>query len=438
MPDENGNNQLLDGTEFRVVAPSALEALERAEVDIAITTARKYPRDIAQSLKTCRELALRNQQIAKTCNYAVPRGGKLLVGPSVHFARMVAYAWGNQSALSRVIGCDRDNAHLQGVFHDLQTNSRIGIEMDWPVQPPKVDSPERWKDQMGLAKRGGSAIALRTAIFNCIPMALFLDISETAKLVAIGEGKTFLESRNAAVVEFKELGVSQEQLYAYLDVGGLESINTDHLIHLYGILQSIRDHTLSVTELFGKKEDRFEKARAPGRSRSEKEEVSRPSGVDAREQNIVDKTRDSISKIREREAPSASSGQAQKQEKPAATVPVNVSAAHQDIMEEAKSAEEAKKPKAEQKKAPEAPKPAPPPEPLTPSLLDQVRDKLEEAKIPELRMVAWLQAVQVMGAHQTTLDTCADQYLTMLLGQWDETLELMGKFSAEEQEAVLK
>ena len=75
-----------------ILAPSALEAIQRAEVDIAITTAKRYPRDVARSLKLCRELALRNPKIAERCNYAVPRAGKKIIGPSVHFARIVAIA----------------------------------------------------------------------------------------------------------------------------------------------------------------------------------------------------------------------------------------------------------------------------------------------------------------------------------------------------------
>ena len=96
-----------------IIAPTALEAIQRAEVDIAIVTAKRYPRDIARSLKTCKELALRNPAIARRCNYAVPRAGKKIIGPSVHFARIVAYSWGNATALSRVIGCDQENAHIQ-------------------------------------------------------------------------------------------------------------------------------------------------------------------------------------------------------------------------------------------------------------------------------------------------------------------------------------
>jgi len=269
--EQKSNDEVLTETgagEIQIVTPSALEALQRAEVDIAIATAKKYPRDIASAIKTAKELALRNPKIAATCNYALPRGGKKLVGPSVHFARIINYAWRNSTAVSRVIGCDRANAHLQGVFHDLESNVRVGFEMDWPVQPPHVDTPARWNDQMNLAKRAGAAVALRTAIFSVIPLVLFEDIAEEAKKVALGGGKTFAEQRAAAIGVCKELGITQPMIYRALEVGGLESINTDHLIWLHAALQSIRDGTMTREEVFGREKDAPVRAKVP-RTRNE-------------------------------------------------------------------------------------------------------------------------------------------------------------------------
>src|SRR6516164_554728 len=269
--EQKSNDEVLAASgapEIQIVTPSALEALQRAEVDVAIATAKKYPRDIALSIKTAKELALRNAKIAATCNYALPRGGKKLVGPSVHFARIVNYAWRNSTAVSRVIGCDRANAHLQGVFHDLESNVRVGFEMDWPVQPPHTDTPARWNDQMNLAKRAGAAVALRTAIFNVIPLVLFEDIAEEAKRVALGGSKTFAEQRATAIGVCKELGITQPMIYRALEVGGLESINTDHLIWLHAALQSIRDGTMTREEVFGREKDVPVRARVP-RTRNE-------------------------------------------------------------------------------------------------------------------------------------------------------------------------
>lgn len=258
----------MDGaSSLEVVPPSTLEAIQRAEIDIAIATAHKFPRDIATSILRCKEMALRNAKIAARCNYALPRAGKKIVGPSVHFARIVLPSWRNTTAIARVIGADRENAHLQGVCHDLETNTRIGFEMDWPVQPPKNESPERWKDQINLAKRAGMAVAFRTAVFNVIPMVLFEDICEEAKNVALGTGKSFADKRNNAIEALKAEGITQPMLYKALEVGGLESITADHLIWLNAALQSIRDGVMTKEEVFGAPQETV-KAQVPKRTRS--------------------------------------------------------------------------------------------------------------------------------------------------------------------------
>ena len=51
--EQKSNDEVLassDAPEIPIVTPSALEALQRAEVDVAIATAKKYPRDIALSI----------------------------------------------------------------------------------------------------------------------------------------------------------------------------------------------------------------------------------------------------------------------------------------------------------------------------------------------------------------------------------------------------
>jgi hypothetical protein len=403
---EKENNQTQtsdDGTEFRIIRPSALEAIERAEIDVAISTAKQYPRDIANSIKQCKELALRTPQIAKTCNYAVPRGGKMIIGPSVHFARIVAYAWGNQTALARVIGCDHNDAHLQGVFHDLQSNSRIGIEMDWPVQAPHTETPQRWKDQMSLAKRAGAAVALRTAIFNCVPMALFIDISETAKLVAVGEGKTFLEQRDSAISEFKGRGITQEMLYNYLEVGGLESIKTDHLIHLHALLQALVDQTVTIFDVFGDKETVFEKSKTPKGQTVEKPE--KPAQKPA--QKPLKTEQDDFLDV--------SPPEDARKKKPAPKPP-----------EKAEKIFQVEKPLKEEPKH----EVSSPSEPET--LPEKVRARLNGEKIDESQVVTWLIAVQCMSAGQTKLEQCKATYLEALLGKWDQSIELITKFFQEE------
>lgn len=381
---------------LEIVAPSALEAIQRAEADMAITTAKKYPRDVAQSIKTCRELALRSASIAKTCNYAVPRAGRQLIGPSVHFARIVAYAWGNSTALSRVVGADRQNVHLQGVFHDLQSNVRIGIEMDWPVQPPKTDSPERWADQINLAKRAGAAVALRSAIFNVIPMALFNDIAEEAKGVAVGEGKTFIESRNNAIAAFKAMGVTQEMIYRALGIGGLESITTDHLIYLHAVMTSIKDSAMTVQEVFGNHMDPV-KAQVPvfgvptsGPRRG------RPPKQAEQELPVQPGPK----------APEPETKPAEPETKP--PVPETKPEDKEDLA-----------PFSEPTPKKQAAPPAEPQAPAKASPADKIRARLVQANLTEAELIKWLDDLGTVPAGTASLDTVNGKWLNMVEDDWD-------------------
>jgi hypothetical protein len=400
---------------LEIVPPSALEALQRAEVDMAITTAKRYPRDIAQSLKTCRELALRNPAVAATCNYAVPRAGKKLIGPSVHFARIVAYAWGNGTALSRVVGADRANVHLQGVFHDLQTNLRIGIEMDWPVQAPHTDTPERWADQINLAKRAGAAVALRTAIFNVIPQVLFSDIAEEAKKVAVGEGKTFLESRNNAITALKAMGISQEMIYRALNVGGLESISTDDLIWLHAIMTSIKEGSMTVSEVFGNSMEPV-KAQVPARGRGR---PPKEGPLEVRAEKVPESEVHFVEQAPLVEEPLA----------PPPPPPVTPPRTKEE------SAEPFPEPKPVRKKEPP---PRQAPVEITPTQAfgfdplqkeaAQIRAKLTEAGLTEENLINWLDDLGTVKDGTVSLETVNAKWLRMVLDDWAGILARVKEF----------
>lgn len=407
MERENVNSQQTsdDGQEFRLVSPMALEAIERAEVESAIATAKKFPRDIAGSLKRCKELALRTPRIAESCNYAVKRGGKVLVGPSIHFARIVAWSWGNHTALSRVVGCDRDDSHFQAVSHDLETNNRIGIEMDWPVQAPHVPlnaTPEeakaRWKDMMMLSKRAGAAVALRVAIFQNIPLVLFSDIAEQAKLVAVGEGESFNRAKNVVLESFKVQGVSQEQIYRYLDIGGSASLNTDHIVLLQAILQAIVDGTMSAVEVFGPATEGFTKARAPETKQAKTEAKAPPKETKPAEPE------------KPQDLPEIGSIEPQK--------PADGQAADEAFVQTPVKEEKKKKTvKKEQK-------PAEPEDLETADLLNQVRTLAKEKNVEESFIVNGLRATQCMTGNQVALEDCNPRYLATLIKNWDSTVTL--------------
>src|SRR5688500_14733606 len=81
----------------------ALAALNRSEIDMQISTAKKYPRSVTRFKRDVESLACLDEETAATMFYSLPRGGKNIIGPSVRFAEVVASSWGNIRSGARVI-----------------------------------------------------------------------------------------------------------------------------------------------------------------------------------------------------------------------------------------------------------------------------------------------------------------------------------------------
>ena len=83
-----------------------LTAINRAEIDIQIATAKQYPRDIQSALNRIRSIATIDTETAEDCFYALRRGGSLIEGVSVRLAEIIAGAWGNLRVQTRIVGND--------------------------------------------------------------------------------------------------------------------------------------------------------------------------------------------------------------------------------------------------------------------------------------------------------------------------------------------
>src|SRR4051812_48501652 len=80
-------------TDVMVMSPET-----RAEVDIQISTAKRYPRSIRNFKQQALEMATFDEETAEGCFYSLPRGGKPIEGPSARLAEIVLSAWGNVRA----------------------------------------------------------------------------------------------------------------------------------------------------------------------------------------------------------------------------------------------------------------------------------------------------------------------------------------------------
>src|SRR5262245_15578971 len=119
--------------EVAVPDQALVQAISKAELDQAITTAHAFPRSVKGFLNECTQLATLDVDVADDCIYAVPRKDqgqtKMIEGPSARLAEIVAHAWGNCRAGARVVDEGREFITAQGVFHDLEKNLHITYEV---------------------------------------------------------------------------------------------------------------------------------------------------------------------------------------------------------------------------------------------------------------------------------------------------------------------
>lgn len=228
---------------------SSLEIINRAEIDIQIATAHRFPRSVAQFLGRVRDLALLDEETAGSCYYSLPRGGKVISGPSVRFAEIIASSWGNLRYGARVIEVGEKEVVAQGVCHDLEHNVYVSVEVRRRITDKNGN---RYNDDMvAVTSNAACAIAFRNAISKVVPAALTKKIFDDVKKVAAGDEKTLAEGRKVALAYFKkEFNVTPERVIAKLGRKGIEDVTLDDLAVLRGLITALKDGETTLDEVF--------------------------------------------------------------------------------------------------------------------------------------------------------------------------------------------
>jgi hypothetical protein len=240
-----------------VTPPSALDALMRNELDMQITTARRYPRSLALFKSTAASMIRLDQETARSCFYALPRRQRqddgtwkrvTITGPSVRLAEIVAAAWGNLRAGARVVAETDREVVAQGYAHDLQANNAIVMETQRRICDR---AGKRYGDDLiTLTKNAACAVARRNAIFAVIPRAFITPLVEVAMKVAAGDAKTLSEGRARALAAFAEFGVPAARVLEKLERPGVEDVDLEDLALLHGLLTAIKEGETSVAAEF--------------------------------------------------------------------------------------------------------------------------------------------------------------------------------------------
>lgn len=256
-------NEIAETPTPEVVSVTAIESIERAQIDMQITTARKYPRLLSKVKKDMISFATLDQETAESCFYTLPRGAKKIMGPSVRLAEIALSCFQNLRAGTRIVDTvvnpDRLGGHvtIQAVCHDLENNVAVSIEKRRRIVGKIIyEGGQRAgtkpvdEDDINLAANAGSAIAFRDAVFKIVPGALIKPVYEQAKMVAIGDASTLADRRNTAVEKFAKMGVSKDRVLLAVEKKSLEDVNLADLETLFGLFTAIKDGATTIDDAF--------------------------------------------------------------------------------------------------------------------------------------------------------------------------------------------
>lgn len=225
--------------------------LARAEIESAITVARKLPRC---ELAACAaiEKACTRLKFADAATYSFPRGGKTIKGPSVYLAREAARCWGNVRHGLYITQDDARNRTIRGWAWDLQTNMRVELEDTFAklIQRKRFNKTTRqssteWvepdeRDLRELTNRRG-AMTVRNCILQLIPQDIIDTAIEKAdQTLLAGVSSNPDDALKELVAAFVNINISSDMLAEYLN-HPVKQVTPAEVVELRGVWRSVRD-----------------------------------------------------------------------------------------------------------------------------------------------------------------------------------------------------
>lgn len=239
----------------QVQAPSALVTVDQqraiAEVQAAMVVARMNPRDEMRAYQRI-VMACKRKSLAEQASYAYPRGGKMVTGPSIRLAEVIAGYWGNITYGLRELNRRAGISEVEAFAWDLETNTRVTRQFQ--VKHIR-DKSEGGKELTGerdiyelVASMGQRRV--RACILEVVPGDIVEGAEEECKNTLQGGGGELIEDRiRKAVLAFGAFGVTKAMIEARLR-HKIEATLPAELVQLQQIYRSLKDGMAKREEFF--------------------------------------------------------------------------------------------------------------------------------------------------------------------------------------------
>lgn len=228
-----------------------MDAIEKANVDVQVSTAKQFPRNITRAIQNSIVMATIDPDTAQTMRYALPRGGKPITGPSVHLAKLIVSNWGNIRAEAKVVQITDSQVVSRGTCWDLENNVATAIEVRRNI---KNKNGQRFSDDMiTVVGNAANSIAFRNAVFSTIPKAVTDKVYKAAQECITGdlsdEAKLLQKRTNCLKFFNDEYGITEEEVIKLCGKQTVNQIKADEIALMLGIYQSLKDGDTTIEEV---------------------------------------------------------------------------------------------------------------------------------------------------------------------------------------------
>lgn len=217
-------------------------------VDIQVATAQKYKRDVKKVMDNILQYATDDKDFADTCFYSLKRDNKVIRGASVRFAELIANCYGNLRVQAKIIENDGRTVTAQGICWDLENNIAYSIEVKRSIIN-KYGEPFK-EDMVVITSNACCSIAMRNAIFKCVPLFITSKAQKGIEKIVMGTEKDFQTKKKLAVEYFVNKGVSEKNILALFNKKTIDELDREDIFDLRGIANAINDGDTTIDLAF--------------------------------------------------------------------------------------------------------------------------------------------------------------------------------------------
>ena len=239
------------------IMPNVGQEVEKAralqEVQGAIFMARQFPRNEELARKKILQTG-KNLKFAESAIYAYPRGGSMIMGPSIRAAETMAKYWGNISYGSKILSqnMNENNSEIMTYCWDLETNVRAErVFKSAHIRETKSGNKVLTSNRDIYEKEANdSARRLRACILGIIPKEIIEELMDTCEETLVGKSdKTLQERIEEMVKKFEEIGITKEMIVKRMGVQ-LDKLVAKNVVSLGYIYNSIKENFAPASQFF--------------------------------------------------------------------------------------------------------------------------------------------------------------------------------------------